>query len=341
MNSPVADLLHECEAEPCRGRIITLLLHVGRLLSEKNDIAAALDSLLDYMRREMGMARGMISLLHRESGHVFVYRSMGMTPSEQDRGVYHVGEGITGKVVESAEPIIVRRVGSEPAFLNRTGSLALERDKDMSFICVPIRHGRKVLGAISASRLYRTEAALQQHVNVLCLMAQMLAHAVELYLVENIDKVEWEKRTRLLLSDLKERFHPSNMIGISRPMQDVYELIRKVSATRTTVLLLGESGVGKEMVANALHYGGLAPGGPFVKCNCAALPESIVESELFGHEKGSFTGAVFARDGLKRPTAARFFWMRWASCPWGCRPSCCACCKSAALSGWVATAALP
>ena len=125
MNSNAADLLHECEAEPCRGRIIALLLHVGRLLSEKNDIAAALDSLLDYMRREMGMARGMISLLHRESGHVFVYRSMGMTPSEQDRGVYHVGEGITGKVVESAEPIIVRRVGSEPAFLNRTGSLAL------------------------------------------------------------------------------------------------------------------------------------------------------------------------------------------------------------------------
>ena len=190
MNSPAADLLNECEAEPCRGRIITLLLRVGRLLSEKNDIAAALDSLLDYMRREMGMARGMISLLHRESGHVFVYRSMGMTPSEQDRGVYHVGEGITGKVVESAEPIIVRRIGSEPAFLNRTGSLALERDKDMSFICVPIRHGRKVLGAISASRLYRTEAALQQHVNVLCLMAQMLAFAVELYLVENIDKVE-------------------------------------------------------------------------------------------------------------------------------------------------------
>ena len=105
MNSPAADLLNECEAEPCRGRIITLLLRVGRLLSEKNDIAAALDSLLDYMRREMGMARGMISLLHRESGHVFVYRSMGMTPSDQDRGVYHVGEGIAGKVVKVQSPL--------------------------------------------------------------------------------------------------------------------------------------------------------------------------------------------------------------------------------------------
>ncbi|MDE8731377.1 hypothetical protein PZH39_17030, partial [Desulfovibrio desulfuricans] len=92
----------------------------------------------------------MISLQHRESGHVFVYSSMGMTPSEQDRGVYHVGEGITGKVVESAEPIIVRNIGSEPAFLNRTGSLALERDKDMSFICV--RYRRLALMAPSTLR---------------------------------------------------------------------------------------------------------------------------------------------------------------------------------------------
>ena len=301
------DTTHECDTDVCRGKIIALLLEVGRLLSEQNDIVAALDCLLDYMRSEMGMARGMVSLLHRESGHVFVYRSMGMSSAEQERGVYHVGEGITGQVVESATPRMVRRIGDEPAFLNRTGSMTLEKDRDMSFICVPIRLGRKVLGAISASRLYRRESAMQQHVNVLSVMAQMLAHAIELYLVENIDRVEWEKRTRLLLSELKERFHPSNMIGVSRPMQAVYELVRKVSPTRTTVLLLGESGVGKEMVANALHYGGLAPGGPFVKCNCAALPESIVESELFGHEKGSFTGASFRKGRFEEADGGTIF----------------------------------
>lgn len=313
MNSPAVDLLHECEAEPCRGRIIALLLHVGRLLSEKNDIVAALDSLLDYMRRDMGMARGMISLLHRESGHVFVYRSMGMTPSEQDRGVYHVGEGITGKVVESAEPIIVRNIGSEPAFLNRTAALPLSATRICPSSACPSGHGRKVLGAISASRLYRTESALQQHVNVLSVMAQMLAHAVELYLVENIDKVEWEKRTRLLLSDLKERFHPSNMIGISRPMQDVYGLIRKVSATRTTVLLLGESGVGKEMVANALHYGGLRRGGHSSSATARPCPKVLWKANCLATKKGRSPARFFARGVLKRPMAALFFWTRWAS----------------------------
>ncbi|MFT4302575.1 MAG: sigma 54-interacting transcriptional regulator [Desulfovibrio sp.] len=297
----------QCEADGCRGKIITLLLRVGKLLSEQNDIVAALDSLLSYMRRHMGMQRATINLLHRESGHVFAYRSMGMTPSEQDRGVYHVGEGITGKVVENATPIVLRRIGSEPDFLNRTGTIMLDSDKDMSFICVPIHLGRKVLGAISASRLYQSDEALHKHVNILSVMAQMLAHAVELYLVENIDRVEWEKRTRLLLSDLKERFHPDNMIGISRPMQEVYELIHKASPTRVTVLLLGESGVGKEMVANALHYGGLRPGGPFIKCNCAALPESIVESELFGHEKGSFTGASFRKGRFEEANGGTIF----------------------------------
>ena len=103
----------QCEADECRGKIITLLLRVGKLLSEQNDIVAALDSLLSYMRRHMGMQRAAINLLHRESGHVFAYRCMGMTPSEQDRGVYHVGEGITGKVVENATPIVLRRIGSQ------------------------------------------------------------------------------------------------------------------------------------------------------------------------------------------------------------------------------------
>ncbi|MDR1656726.1 MAG: sigma 54-interacting transcriptional regulator [Deltaproteobacteria bacterium] len=300
-------IAYVCEADNCRGKIISLLLGVGQLLSEQNDIVTALDRLLGYMKTEMGMERCMVSLLHRESGQVFVYRSLGITPSEQDRGTYQLGEGITGKVVETAQPIVVRRIRDEPGYLNRTGSLATERDRDNSFICVPIKLGRKVLGAIGAVRHYQTDQFMDKHVKVLGVMAHMLSHAVELYLVENIDKVEWERRTRTLLGELKERYHPSNIIGVSKPMLEVYELIRKVSATKTTVLLLGESGVGKEMVANAIHYGGLNAGGPYVKFNCAALPESIVESELFGHEKGSFTGAEFRKGRFEAAEAGTIF----------------------------------
>jgi Nif-specific regulatory protein len=116
-------------------------------------------------------------------------------------------------------------------------------------------------------------------------------------LFENEDKTYWESENQRLQEALREKFHPSNIIGNSASMRDVYSMIEKITKTHVTVLILGESGVGKELVANAIHYHSAYAGGPFVKFNCAALPESLVESELFGHEKGSFTGADSMRKG--------------------------------------------
>jgi len=291
------EAMRECSTGVCRGRIVPLLDEMGRMLSERNDFAGALTRLLAFMRENLGMTRGMISLHHRESGRIFVHKSIGLTKEEQDRGVYSLGEGITGKVVETAKPIIVRRIGDEPAFLNRTGSLSQGLDHELAFMCVPILRGAKVLGTISAERRYDDPALLGKHLDALVVVAHLLAQAVELHLVENVDKALWEDRARILMDKLKKLYRPSNIIGSSTPMLELYDVLRKVSQTRTTLLLLGESGVGKELIANALHYGGLNPKGPLVKFNCAALPENIVESELFGHEKGSFTGAAQLRKG--------------------------------------------
>jgi Nif-specific regulatory protein len=156
---------------------------------------------------------------------------------------------------------------------------------------------KKVLGTISAERIYDNSRLLKLDVDVLSILATMTAQAVELYLVENVEKVALENENRRLRSVIKSRFKPSNIIGNSKPMQDVYKLIEKVTRTKTTVLILGESGVGKELVASAIHFNSNVAKGPFVKFNCTALPESVIESELFGHEKGSFTGAVGARKG--------------------------------------------
>lgn len=287
----------ECHAGVCRGKIVPLLYEMGKALSEHNDLALALDTLLDYMRRDMGVTRAMVNLHHRQSGHIFIHKSLGLTEEEQARGVYFPGEGITGQVVEEARPIVVRRIGQEPAILNRTGSLSRPEDSDNAFVCVPILRGKKVLGSISAVRLYDSDELLDKHVNALVVVSYMLAQAVELYLVENVDKVLWEERHRELLGALQARFKPSAFIGSSKAMMEVFAVLHKVAKTRTTVLLLGESGVGKEMIANAIHADGQRPDGPMVKFNCAALPESILESELFGHEKGSFTGATQLRKG--------------------------------------------
>ncbi|AHF89186.1 Fis family transcriptional regulator [Opitutaceae bacterium TAV5] len=287
----------ECHAGVCRGKFVPLLFEIGRAVSKKNDLSRALDTLLDYMGRNMGIRRAMINLHHRESGQIFIHKSMGLTEAEQARGVYFPGEGITGQVVELAKPLVVPRIGSEPAFLNRTGMLSAEEERDSAFICIPILRGKKVLGSISAIRRYEHEELLHKHVDALVVVSDMLAQAVELYLIENVDKVRWEQRQRALIGELKERYKPSNIIGSSRAMMEVFALLHKVAQTRTTVLLLGESGVGKELIANAIHYDGASSEGPMIRFNCAALPESILESELFGHEKGAFTGAEHTRKG--------------------------------------------
>jgi Nif-specific regulatory protein len=290
-------LVKECHAGVCKGKIVPLLFEMGRAMSEQNDLPLALEALLDYMRREMSVDRAMINLHHRETGRIFIHKCMGLTDEERARGVYFPGEGITGKVVESAKPIVVPHIGDEPAFLNRTGSLSRSEDHDHSFLCVPIMRGKKVLGSISALRFYDDEELLRKHLNTLEVVAFMLAQAVELYLVENVDKVFWEQRCRELTGQMRPSFKPSNIIGSSKAMMEVFALLHKVAQTKVTVLLLGESGVGKEMIADVIHCAGPNAAGPMVKFNCAALPESLVESELFGHEKGSFTGATQSRKG--------------------------------------------
>ncbi|MBK1680721.1 sigma 54-interacting transcriptional regulator [Rhodocyclus tenuis] len=289
--------LCETNLGECRTNLLPLLYEMSRITSDCGDLSNILHVLLGLMQRHMKVIRGMVSLYDPGTGKIFVHESIGLTEEEAAKGVYHLGEGITGKVVESGQSIVVPRIGDEPDFLNRTGSHGERPDAKLSFICVPILRGRKVMGTISAERLYDNRRLLGLDVEILGVLAAVTAQAVELYMVENFYASRLEDENSRLRSALKERFRPTNIIGNSKPMLDAYRLIEKVSKSMTTVLILGESGVGKELVASAVHYNSQCASGPFVKFNCASLPESIIESELFGHEKGSFTGATTMRRG--------------------------------------------
>ena len=286
-----------CATGECRVSVLPILFQISQIINDSEDLTSALTLILGVMEERMKIVRGMVSLYDRQSETIFVHASFGLTEEQKQRGIYSLGEGVTGKVVKSGKPVIVPHIGSDPGFLDRTRSREETAASNCTFFCVPIVHAKKVLGTISAERVYANRRLLRQDVELLATIASMVAPAVELYLLENVEKVRLENENRRLRSALKERFHPSNIIGNSKPMLAVYDLIEKVASTKATVLVLGESGVGKELVANAIHYNGASADGPFVKFNCAALPESIVESELFGHEKGSFTGAAGLRKG--------------------------------------------
>lgn len=269
---------------------------MGKAITETNDLQETLSILLNVMKDHMGVVRGMITLCHRRTGTIFIHESVGLSDEEKARGVYNLGEGITGTVVDTGKPIVVPRIREEPKFLNRTVSRA-SHETDFSFVCIPILRNKKALGTISVEKQYANQDERREDVELLTFIAGIIAQAVDIYLLENEEKTFWEGENLRLREALKAKFHPSNLIGNSAPMRQVYAMIDKIAKTRVTVLLLGESGVGKELVANAVHYHSPCANGPFVKFNCAALPESVIESELFGHEKGAFTGAESLRKG--------------------------------------------
>jgi Nif-specific regulatory protein len=295
-NRPGAHLC-ECNIGECRTDLLPLLYEMNALVNTSGDLSTILQTLLRLMQRHMRVVRGMVSLFEPGKGRIFIHESFGLSEEEAARGTYEPGEGITGRVVETGAAIIVPRISDEPGFLNRTGSHNSAGDKNLSFLCVPILRGRKVMGTISAERVYDNPWLLDMDAGILSILATTTAQAVELFMMANIQNAALESENHRLRQALEARFKPDNIIGNSKPMQAVYRLIEKVTRSRTTVLILGESGVGKELVASAIHDNSANAEGPFIKFNCAALPESVIESELFGHEKGAFTGAISLRRG--------------------------------------------
>jgi Nif-specific regulatory protein len=278
-------------------RELSVLFEISQLLDRSLDLRDVLGPVLKALAERMGMSRGTLTLLNKETGELSIEAAHGLSASQQERGRYRTGEGVTGRVVQTGQPAVVPRISEEPLFLNRTGARKRLRKKDVSFICVPIKLGNEVIGALSVDRLFAEDVSCEEDVRLLSIIASMIAQAVRLR------QTAQEERRRLLednvrlQDELKERFRPANIVGNSKEMHAVYDMIAQVCKSDTTVLIRGESGTGKELVANAIHYNSPRAARPFIKVNCAALPESVLESELFGHEKGAFTGALNMRKG--------------------------------------------
>ncbi|RJX30442.1 MAG: nif-specific transcriptional activator NifA [Desulfarculus sp.] len=276
---------------------LSLLFAISQTLDRSIDLRDVVASVLELMASHMGMMRGTITLLNRDTGEILIEAAHGLSAQQRQRGRYRLGEGVTGQVVQSGRPMVVEHISNEPQFLDRTGARSKMEKKDISFICVPIKLGNEVLGALSADRLFANSVNLAEDVRLMSIIANMIAQALQL----RREVLEEQERLRAenmrLQESLKDRFHPANIIGRSKAMLAVYDLIAQVCQGGTTVLIRGESGTGKELVAHAIHYNSLRASKPFIKVNCAALPESVIESELFGHEKGSFTGALQQRKG--------------------------------------------
>lgn len=292
-NMPTSDVHHNLTFNG-----LAVLYKIAHLNASSQDLEAIITSLLEILEVHAGMKRGIVTILSPDNDELAVDIARELTDEEKLRGKYLPGEGITGRVVATGRPIVVPTLHREPTFLDRTGSRKNLDIADLSFICVPIKAGNIVVGALSVDRVAVEDAVtLDGEVRFLEAVADLIAQAVQVRQQQYERVHALEKENSELRKTLEEKGKPDLMIGNSSSMRNVYRHIAQVASSSTTVLLRGETGTGKELVARAIHQKSSCSKGPFIAVNCAALPESLLESELFGHEKGSFTGATAKRIG--------------------------------------------
>jgi Nif-specific regulatory protein len=276
-------------------RRLSSLLEVSHALSGTLNLRSALHRVLEVLAKHHGTVRSLV-VLQRDHNELHVEAADGLdAPSHAVR--YRIGEGIVGKVVESSRPIVVPRVSKEPAFLNRAAKRLELPKEELSFICVPILLNRRAVGALGVDLKFNPDRDYERYVKFLAIVASSVAQAVKIQRLVEEDKKRLVDENQHLRQELKERYDFSSIIGSSGPVRQMYEQMAQVAATNTTVLIRGESGTGKEMVAHAIHYNSPRANKPFVKVSCAALPDSLIESELFGYERGAFTGAEQRKKG--------------------------------------------
>ncbi|WP_446810236.1 nif-specific transcriptional activator NifA [Methylomonas sp. 2BW1-5-20] len=267
----------------------TLFL-VSQLLNSTHDLRTKLKGILEILHKRNGLHFGMITLRDVEDDSMSICEIYG---EGIDRSVrYQPGEGLVGAILDEGSTIVVERIADEPRFLSRLGVY----NPDLPFIGSPlaIEQG-EVVGILAAQPCSST--FLGERARFMEMVANLIAQSVNMLRVMERKQNELVSERDYLKQTLVKNYRFENIIGHSEPMLKVFDIIRQVAKWHTTVLIRGESGTGKEVVASSIHFNSACANGPFLKLNCAALPDTLLESELFGHEKGAFSGAIGQRKG--------------------------------------------
>jgi Nif-specific regulatory protein len=277
---------------------LATVLETGQMLAGTFELKDAMSRVLAILGRRHGMMRGLVMLLDVDTNELRIVASHGLDEESARRVKYQMGEGITGRVAQTGKAVVVPQISREPMFLDRMGARKKElKQQELSFICVPVVVNRKPVGVLGVDLRYKSDRDYEQTTRFLSIIASMIAQAIKVSHLLEADKQRLLDENIHLKQELRERYDFSHIVGNSGPLRQVYEQVTQVARTNTTVLLRGESGTGKELIAHAIHYNSLRANKPFIRVSCAALPETLIESELFGYEKGAFTGAQSRKKG--------------------------------------------
>ena len=301
---PVAD--HDDRTRRHSGEIrkLTSLLDVSQALASPVNLKSAFHRVLEILERYHGTSRSVIALPRDEGRRLFLHASIGIRAPHADAPL---GGSLAQQVFDSGRPVVVPRVSQEPMLADLVARSAknarsaarsgIADDNDLTYICVPVQQSRQCRGVLEVELAFRSDRNYDRTMKFYGVVGSMLAQALKMQSLLEQDRQRLVNENDRLRDELRERYDFSHILGTSGAMRQVCEQVVQVARTNTTVLIRGESGTGKELIAQAIHYNSLRARQAFVKVSCGALPETLIESELFGYEKGAFTGAEQRKKG--------------------------------------------
>jgi Nif-specific regulatory protein len=276
---------------------LVTIYEIGKILSSSLELHKTLRQVLNVIATHFGMQRGMVCA-RDDLDSLVVIASIGFSQEEESRARFQIGEGITGRVFQSGIPAVIPSIAQEPLFLNRTGAQRALENKVISFLGVPIKVGRECIGVLSFERdANEVWQGFDGDLQLLNMVANLIGQTIRLNQQVSSDREQLMQEKTRLQKELAGKYSLQNVVGSSKRMQEVFADVHMAAPGKSTILIRGESGTGKEVIARSIHYLSARKDKPFIKVNCAALSESLLESELFGHEKGAFTGALQERKG--------------------------------------------
>jgi Nif-specific regulatory protein len=284
-------------SESREDRELGLLTRMGDVLGTALEPQSFFEQTIEALANELGMVRGTLVLLDKTVNRLKIAAAHGLSAAERARGEYAIGEGVTGHVVETGVPEVIPDVSQDTRFLNRTATRKIDAAHPIAFICVPIKVDEEVVGALSIDRPFAVGSMLDKDLRILLIVASIISQVLKINRMIHLEKDEILVRDERALEELRRRYRLENLVGQSRSIERVLSTAATAAKSRATILITGDTGTGKELVANVVHYNSNRASGPLIKVNCGALPETLLESELFGHVKGAFTGAIESRKG--------------------------------------------
>ncbi|MBP9616638.1 MAG: sigma 54-interacting transcriptional regulator, partial [Aliarcobacter sp.] len=269
------------------------LYEISSIISNHYDLQTSLEKSMKILKNTLNLDNCVVHIIEDDILNVFA--SVELSKFQRNLASYKIGEGATGMAAESKEPVVVENIHNNSLFLNKSG----KRDfNGKSYVAVPLMIDNESIGVLGAVITKTAEIDLDDTVRILAIVASLFAQTIHSYQLNQKEKERLQELKLYYKMEWDSKVHNfGDIIGDSQKMEHVFKVIQRIAQSDVTVLVRGETGTGKELVAAAIHKRSKRKDEPFIKLNCAAITDTLLESELFGHEKGAFTDARETRKG--------------------------------------------